>query len=135
MSTTPHIVLLGSGFVGRRVVDALAARATVSVLDLPTHPALAGRGPEGRDLLLEEIDRTGAAAVVNTCGLLRGSEVLACCGGRLEARLAVAWVVARKGGGDVGAHSLGGCGGLRDRGRCAAIARCGARGGALEVVE
>jgi NDP-hexose 4-ketoreductase len=69
-----HVVVLGSGFVGGAVAEALSRRASISVLDLPTHPALASRGPEGRALLLDELERTGARAIVNTCGRLRGTD-------------------------------------------------------------
>ncbi len=69
-----HVVVLGSGFVGHAVAGALAGHATTSVLDLPTHPELATRGAAGRALLIQEIERTGAAAVVNSCGRLRGTD-------------------------------------------------------------
>ena len=69
-----HVVILGSGFVGRAVADALSMRASISVMDLPTHPPLASRGSEGRALLLDELERTGARAIVNSCGRLRGTD-------------------------------------------------------------
>lgn len=69
-----HVVILGSGFVGQAVAEALSQRASISVMDLPTHPPLASRGSEGRALLLDELERTGARAIVNTCGRLRGTD-------------------------------------------------------------
>jgi nucleoside-diphosphate-sugar epimerase len=67
-------VVLGSGFVGRAVADALSQRASISIMDLPTHPPLASRGSAGRALLLDELERTGARAIVNACGRLRGTD-------------------------------------------------------------
>lgn len=69
-----HVVVLGSGFVGSAVTDALATRAEVAVYDLPTHPELAERGEAARRLLREAVISTGAVAVVNTSGRLRGTE-------------------------------------------------------------
>lgn len=71
-----HVVVLGAGFVGSAVAERLADDGTtsVSVLDIPTHPELAERGEAGRRTLLDELDRTGASAVVNTSGRLRGTD-------------------------------------------------------------
>jgi len=70
----PHVILLGAGFVGSTVRILLEEHATVDVFDLPTHPVLAERGPEATALLRDAIGSTGATAVVNTSGLLRGTE-------------------------------------------------------------
>lgn len=68
------VIVLGSGFVGSAVAAALSKTARVEVYDLPTHPELAERGGAGRRLLREAIEGSGATAVVNTCGLLRGTD-------------------------------------------------------------
>lgn len=66
-------VVLGAGFVGSAVANALDRRGDVAVLDLPTHPALFDRTDEARALVLDACAAIGATAVVNACGLLRGT--------------------------------------------------------------
>lgn len=68
------VIVLGSGFVGSAVAAHLSRFGPVEVYDLPTHPELAERGSAGRQLLLDAIAASGATAVVNTCGLLRGTD-------------------------------------------------------------
>lgn len=70
-----HVIVLGSGFVGSVVADRLRAddSVTVSVMGISSHPELAERGEAGRATMLAEFERTGAAAVINTSGLLRGT--------------------------------------------------------------
>jgi len=68
------VVVLGSGFVGSAVATSLSEQVEVSVLDIPTHPPLARRDDEATRLVRDEIARIGATAVVNTCGLLRGTD-------------------------------------------------------------
>ncbi len=73
----PGVVVLGSGFVGSAVAAALEGEAgvtDVAVLDIPTHPALGRRDGEARGLVLAEIEHLDATAVVNTAGLLRGTD-------------------------------------------------------------
>lgn len=67
------VVVLGNGFVGGAVVAALHERVEVAVLDLPTHPGLFDRTERSADLIRSAIASVDAAAVVNACGLLRGT--------------------------------------------------------------
>jgi nucleoside-diphosphate-sugar epimerase len=70
-------VVLGSGFVGSAVAAALDDDpdvGAVAILDIPTHPALGRRDDEARELVLAEIAHIDARAVVNTAGLLRGTD-------------------------------------------------------------
>ncbi|HKY15983.1 MAG TPA: NAD(P)-dependent oxidoreductase [Microthrixaceae bacterium] len=67
-------VVLGSGFVGAAVAAELAAHREIGVLDLPTHPVLAERSPVAAQVVLDEIERLDADVVVNTSGLLRGTD-------------------------------------------------------------
>lgn len=68
------VVVLGSGFVGAAVTRALGTRHETAVLDLPTHPELARRGPAAVATIRGEIERLGASVVVNTSGRLRGTD-------------------------------------------------------------
>lgn len=68
-------VVFGAGFVGRAVVAALREDGwQVTVLDLPTHPVLAERGDEARQLVVETIDQHEVSVVINCSGLLRGTD-------------------------------------------------------------
>lgn len=66
-------IVLGGGFVGSAVARSLTSRGDVRVLDLPTHPELFDRSPVSRSLVLDACAEIGAQAVVNACGLLRGT--------------------------------------------------------------
>lgn len=70
-----HVIVLGSGFVGSAVADRLRTddSVTVSVMGISSHPELAARDDVGRATMLTAIEQTGASAVINTSGLLRGS--------------------------------------------------------------
>lgn len=67
------VVVLGAGFVGAAVARNLLDRAEVVVLDLPTHPGLFDRDDRARAFVLGAVESVGAIAVVNACGLLRGT--------------------------------------------------------------
>jgi nucleoside-diphosphate-sugar epimerase len=72
MSQVTRVVVFGSGFVGSAITARLVERAEVTVLDIPTHPALARRDDEAAALVASAV--AGAAAVVNTSGRLRGTD-------------------------------------------------------------
>lgn len=74
LSASRSVVVLGGGFVGGAVCDALERRFDVTRLDIPTHPVLAARGADARRFLQEQVDESAASAVVNCCGLLRGTD-------------------------------------------------------------
>ena len=71
---TDSVLVFGSGFVGAAVTAVLERDVEVTVLDLPEYPILAERNDEARALVLNTLTRTGARAVVNTSGLLRGTD-------------------------------------------------------------
>ncbi len=74
-ATRGPVVVLGAGFVGAAVCDALSARGHSTVVaDLPTHPWLADRDDAATDALIALIDDAGAVAVVNAVGRLRGTD-------------------------------------------------------------
>lgn len=77
MSPQPRgrVVVVGAGFVGAAVRDALGARGLESVVvDLPTHPWLADRDEHASEALLAVLDDAAPVAVVNAAGRLRGTD-------------------------------------------------------------
>ena len=74
-ATRGPVVVLGAGFVGAAVCDALSARGHSTVVaDLPTHPWLADRDDAATAALTALIDDAGAVGVVNAVGRLRGTD-------------------------------------------------------------
>lgn len=73
---SPAVIVLGSGFVGSAVRDALEADGDVRVIPMGTssHPPLGRREAEGAALLRDTIEAEGVAAVINTAGRLRGTD-------------------------------------------------------------
>ena len=70
-----RVLVIGSGWVGAGAARAVAARgAEVGVIDIPTHPWLADRDHAATAALRAELTAIDATAVINTAGLLRGSD-------------------------------------------------------------
>lgn len=67
------VVVMGAGFVGSAIARRFDGRAEVVVLDLPTNPGLFDRDDHARDTVLDAMASVTATAVVNACGLLRGT--------------------------------------------------------------
>ena len=67
--------MIGSGWVGAGAARAVADRGgQVAVIDIPTHPWLADRDDGATSALRAELSALDATAVINTAGLLRGSD-------------------------------------------------------------
>jgi NDP-hexose 4-ketoreductase len=70
-----RVVVLGAGFVGRAVAHALRSRwATTELVDPVVDGVLMSRTAAAADLLRSCVDGPGTVAVVNCCGLLRGTD-------------------------------------------------------------
>lgn len=73
--TSHRVLVIGSGWVGSGAARAVTAQGgTVAVIDIPTHPWLADRDTGSTAALRSELSTLGATAVINTAGLLRGSD-------------------------------------------------------------
>ena len=68
------VVVLGSGFVGSVIARRIGEHSPVTVMSRSTHPDMAVPGDLARTAILSEVERTGATAVLNCVGLLRGTD-------------------------------------------------------------
>jgi NDP-hexose 4-ketoreductase len=69
-----HVIVLGQGWLGRTVVEAAAGRFDVSSIDPPLDPVMGARDGAAAGALRDMVTSTGATAVINACGLLRGDD-------------------------------------------------------------
>ncbi len=68
------VIVLGAGFVGSVIARRVGESRPVAAMSRSTHPELADPGAAARRVILDEVDRAGAVAVINCVGLLRGAE-------------------------------------------------------------
>jgi len=69
-----HLLVLGGGWVGSAVARAASGLSPVTVIDPPLDPVLAPRDAASAVALRELLRSTGAAAVVNACGRVGGTD-------------------------------------------------------------